>query len=136
MRRLSLTLLFALLACALSTPAAHARTFMARCVGPLQSGPMCHFWTARAVSINDGDTIGVRIDGQHRVWQIRFIGVQAMELHRYDPKHRSGECNSVEAAGRVQQLVRGSHNRVLLSAQHPGTRFTYRLGRYISVKVN
>ena len=136
MRRLALTLTFALLACALSAPAAHARTYMARCVGPFKSGPMCHFWTARAVSINDGDTIGVRIDGQHRVWQIRFIGVQAMELHHYDPKHRSGQCNSVEAADRVQQLVRQSHNRVLLSSQHPGTRFTYRLGRYISVRVN
>jgi endonuclease YncB( thermonuclease family) len=136
MRRLLLTFVLLVFACAWTTSAAQARTYMAPCVGPGKSGPMCHFWTARAVSINDGDTIGVRIDGQHRVWQIRFIGVQATELHHYDPKHRSGECNSVEAADRVQQLVRGSHKRVLLSAQHPGTRFTYRLGRYISLKVN
>jgi endonuclease YncB( thermonuclease family) len=136
MRRLCLTFLFAICACALCTQPAHARTWTARCVGPFKSGPRCHFWTARAVSINDGDTIGVRIDGQRRVWQVRFIGLQAMELHHYDPRHRSGQCNSVEAANRVQQLVRQSHNRVLLSSQHPGTRFTYRLGRYISVRVH
>lgn len=136
MRRLLLTPVLLCIAAILPVGAAHARTYKAPCVGPGTSGPTCHFWTARAVSINDGDTIGVRIDGQRRIWQIRFIGVQAMELHHYDPKHRSGECNAVEAANRVQQLVRGSHNRVLLSSQHPGTRFTYRLGRYISVKVN
>ena len=136
MRRLLLTFVLCLCGSALVAPAAFARHYKAPCVGPGKSGPTCHFWTARAVSINDGDTIGVRIDGQRRVWQVRFIGVQAMELHHYDPKHRSGQCNSVEAANRVQQLVRGSHNRVLLSAQHPGTRFTYRLGRYISVRVH
>ncbi|HEY2600359.1 MAG TPA: lamin tail domain-containing protein [Thermoleophilaceae bacterium] len=136
MRRPLLTSVL-LCAAAFALPAgAHARTYRAPCVGPGKSGPMCHFWTARAVSINDGDTIGVRIDGQHRVWQIRFIGVQAMELHHYDPKHRSGQCYAVEAANRVEQLVRQSHQRVLLSSQHPGTRFTYRLGRYISVRVN
>jgi endonuclease YncB( thermonuclease family) len=136
MRRL--LLIFSLLALAglAPAPAAEARTWMAPCLGPGQGGPTCHFWTARAVSINDGDTIGVRVDGERRVWQVRFIGVQAMELHRYDPAHWAGECNSVEAAERVRQLVRGSHWRVLLSAQHPGTRFTYRLGRYIGVKVN
>jgi endonuclease YncB( thermonuclease family) len=135
MRRLLLIFVLLVVAPACLTSAASARTYMAPCVGPGKTGPTCHFWTARAVSINDGDTIGVRIDGRRRVWQIRFIGVQAMELHRYDPRHRGGECNSVEAANRVQQLVRASHNRVLLSAQHPSTRFTYRLGRYISVKV-
>jgi endonuclease YncB( thermonuclease family) len=135
MRRLLLTFALLVCACVAVVPAASARTYKAPCVGPGKSGPTCHFWTARAVSINDGDTIGVRVDGQRRVWQVRFIGVQAMELHHYDPRHRSGQCNSVEAANRVQQLIRQSHNRVLLSAQHPGTRFTYRLGRYISVKV-
>ncbi|HEY1594992.1 MAG TPA: lamin tail domain-containing protein [Thermoleophilaceae bacterium] len=136
MRRLLLTTVLLLVAGASLASGAHARTYMARCVGPFKSGPMCHFWTAHAVSINDGDTIGVRIDGQRRVWQIRFIGVQAMELHHYNPKHRSGQCYAVEAANHVQQLVEQSHNRVLLSAQHPGTRFTYRLGRYIDLKVN
>jgi endonuclease YncB( thermonuclease family) len=131
-------LIFSVLALVGSVPgsAAEARTWMAPCLGPGEGGPTCHFWTARAVSINDGDTIGVRVDGQRRVWQVRFIGVQATELHRYDPAHWAGECNSVEAAKRVRQLVRGSHWRVRLYAQNPGTRFAYRLGRYIGVKVH
>jgi micrococcal nuclease len=131
-------LIFSLLALVGAAPGstAEARTWMAPCLGPGQGGPTCHFWTARAVSINDGDTIGVRVDGQRRVWQVRFIGVQATELHRYDPAHWAGECNSVEAAKRVRRLVRGSHWRVRLYAQNPGTRFGYRLGRYIGVKVH
>ncbi|HKO15046.1 MAG TPA: lamin tail domain-containing protein [Gemmatimonadaceae bacterium] len=135
MRRLLLTSLLLVLGCSWVAGSADARTYMAPCVGPGKSGPMCHFWTARAVSINDGDTIGVRVDGQRRVWQVRFTGVQATELHHYSQPW-AGECNSVEAAKRVQQLVRGSHHRVLLSAQHPGKRFTYRLGRWIAVKVH
>ncbi len=137
MRRLLLTLAIAVSACSLLVPAAaSARHYKAPCVGPGKSGPTCHFWTARVVSINDGDTIGVRIDGHRRVREVRFTGVQAMELHRYNPKHWRGECNSVEAAKRVRTLVHRSHMRVLLSAEHPGKRFTYRLGRFISVRVH
>jgi endonuclease YncB( thermonuclease family) len=133
MRRLAFTL--SLLAVALFAPsAAEART--APCLGQGAGGPTCHFWNAKVVSVNDGDTIGVRIAGQRGVHQIRFIAVQAMELHRYNPKHWAGECHSVEAAKRVRQLIRGSHGRVQLSAENPATRFTYRLGRWIAVKVN
>jgi hypothetical protein len=42
----------------------------------------------------------------------------------------------VQAARRVLQLIRGSHWRVRLSAENPRTRFTYRLGRWIAVKVH
>jgi endonuclease YncB( thermonuclease family) len=135
MRRLLLTSVLLVLACSFAATAAHARTYMAPCVGPGKSGPMCHFWTARVVSVNDGDTIGVVVDGQHKVWQVRFTGAQATELHTYNWKHLTGECNAVEASRRVRQLVRKSHNRVLLSAQHPSKRFDVRLGRWIAVKV-
>lgn len=113
--------------------AAQARTWTAAC---LPGGPACHWWDAKVVSINDGDTIGVKVNGRGRVYQVRFIGLQAMELHRYDPRHWAGECHSVAAAKRVRQLIRASHWRVRLSAQHPGKRFTYRIGRWIAVKVH
>jgi endonuclease YncB( thermonuclease family) len=114
--------------------AAEART--APCLGSGQGGPTCHFWNAKVVSINDGDTIGVRINGRGPERQVRFIGLQAMELHRYNPRHWAGECHSVEAAKRVRQLIRASHGRVRLSAENPSTRFTYRMGRWIAVKVH
>lgn len=136
MRRLFVVLpLLALAAIAPASAAAHS--FTAPCVGPGHSGPSCHFWTAKAVLVNDGDTIGVHVDGDPagRVYRVRFIGVQAMELHRYDPRHWAGECHAVAAAKRVRQLLRESHWRVLLSAQHPGKHFTHRLGRWIAVKV-
>jgi endonuclease YncB( thermonuclease family) len=106
------------------------------CLGPGQAGPTCHFWNAKVVSINDGDTIGVRINGRGPERQVRFIGVQAMELHRYNPRHWAGECHSVAAAKRVRQLIRQSHGRVRLSAENPASHFTYRLGRWIAVKVH
>jgi endonuclease YncB( thermonuclease family) len=137
MRRLILAL--SLLALAGASPAAaHGRETTGACLGPGAGGPICHFWTAKVVSINDGDTIGVDIDGDgsRRVYQVRFIGLQAMELHRYDPRRWAGECHSVEAAKRVRRLIGASHWRVRLSAEDPSTRFTYRLGRFIGVKVH
>jgi micrococcal nuclease len=133
MRPLLLLILSALALAGVSPVAARAST--APCRGPEAGGPTCHFWNARVVSINDGDTIGVRIAGSTGVWQVRFIGLQATELHRYDPRHWAGECHSVAAAKRVRQLIRGSHWRVRLSAENPATHYDYRLGRSVAVKV-
>jgi endonuclease YncB( thermonuclease family) len=116
--------------------AASAQAATGPCLGRGQGGPACHFWNANVVSINDGDTIGVRVNGRGPVRQVRFIGLQAMELHRYDPRHWAGECHSVAAAKRVRALIRASHWRVRLSAEDPADHFTYRLGRWIAVKVN
>ena len=133
MRRAVLALALLLATAAAAASPAHALT--GPCLGPGQGGPTCHFWNAKVVSINDGDTIGVRVNGRGPVRQVRFIGLQAMELHRYDPRHWAGECHSVAAAKRVRGLIRASHWRVRLSAENPADHFTYRLGRWIAVKL-
>jgi endonuclease YncB( thermonuclease family) len=127
-------LIFTLLALA-APAAAYARGTSGPCLGAGQGGPTCRFWTARVVDVNDGDTIGVRVDGSRRVSQVRFIGLQAMELHKYgDPRRWAGECHSVEAARRVRQLIRASHGRIRLSAENPAAHFTFRLGRWVAVR--
>src|SRR4051794_17860568 len=99
-------------ALALGAPAAGAKTWTGRCRGD-GTGPRCHFWTARAASINDGDTIGVDIDGDgnHREFQVRFTGVQAMEQTRYSdiPSKRRGQCHALEATNLVQRMLRKAH---------------------------
>jgi endonuclease YncB( thermonuclease family) len=127
-------LLIALALAVLARPAAAA-------TGPCLddgTGPPCHRWMARVVSINDGDTIDVEVEGDHsaRVLTVRFTGVQAMELTRYSaiPARRRGQCHAVEATRRVVQLLRASHGRVRLSAQDPGKRFGRRLGRFVAVR--
>jgi endonuclease YncB( thermonuclease family) len=131
-------LVILLAATALTASAASAEASTGRCLGD-GTGPMCQFWTAKAVSINDGDTIGVDVDGDgnHREYQVRFLGLQAMELTRHSdsPSKQRGECHAIEATRRVRQLLRRSHWRVRLSAQHASSRSGGRLARYVGVRV-
>jgi endonuclease YncB( thermonuclease family) len=105
---------------------------------PGARGAPCQFRTATVTSINDGDTVDVDLDGDrsHRSAEVRFRAVQAMELTRYSD-HRSkrrGQCHAVAAANRVEDLVRASHMRVRLSAQHPAKDHLGRLLRWIAVR--
>jgi endonuclease YncB( thermonuclease family) len=92
------------------------------------------FWSARVVSVNDGDTIHARVSG--RVFTVRLSSIQAMEQSVYNPnpKLRRGDCHSREATARLEQLIRASHGRVRLSAQDPASRAGYRLRRAVAVK--
>ena len=96
-------------------------------------------WTAKVKSINDGDTIGVDIDGDgsRRVFQIRFTGIQAMEETRYseDVRKLRGQCHAVAAAVFVHRLVRLGHHRVRLTSQNPRTDSQGRLFRYLAVRI-
>jgi endonuclease YncB( thermonuclease family) len=104
------------------------------------SAPICHFWSGKAVSINDGDTIGVDIDGDgtHREYQVRFTGVQAMEQTRYSSiaSKRRGQCHALQATNLVQRMLRKSHWRVRLAAQDPRSHADVRLQRSIWVRVD
>jgi endonuclease YncB( thermonuclease family) len=135
--RISLALVVALLLALI--PAASARAWTGRCFAG-QIGAPCQFQTAKVVSVNDGDTVNVDVDGDHsrRIDAIRFRAVQAMELTRYSNDHSRwrGQCHAVAAAERVAQLVRGSHNRVRLSSQHPSSDHIGRLVRWIAVRRN
>src|SRR3954463_16675747 len=103
--RLTSLLIAALLAAPVGAASADART--GRCL-PDGSGPACHFWTGKVVSVNDGDTVDVDVDGDgsRHADVVRFAGVQAMELTRYSARARGrrGQCQAVEAGNRVDRL--------------------------------
>lgn len=120
LRQLKLTvcLIAAALACGAFAGAATARS-----------------WTARVVSVNDGDTIHVRLSGG--VFIVRLSSIQAMEQTVYNPnpKLRRGECHSLEATARLEQLIRAGHGTVRLSAQDPRSHAGPRLRRSVAVRI-
>jgi endonuclease YncB( thermonuclease family) len=111
--------------------------------GPWRPGvpasPTCQVWTGKVKSINDGDTIGVDIDGDgtHREYQIRFTGIQPMEETRYsqDVRKLRGQCHAVAAAVFVHRLVRLGHHRVRLTSQRPRSDRMGRLFRYLAFHI-
>jgi len=101
---------------------------------PGAHGAPCRFQTAKVTSVNDGDTVDVRLHG--RAFEVRLRAVQAMELTRYSDHRakRRGQCHAVAAANRVEDLVRASHMRVRLSSQHPAKDHLGRLLRWVAVR--
>jgi endonuclease YncB( thermonuclease family) len=132
-----LFLLPGLLLIAVGAQAGVAQARTGPCLGAGQGGPTCHFSSAKVTEVGDGDTIRVRVNGRGPQRDVRFIGIQAMELHKYGkPSAWAGECHAVAAARRVLQLVRASHWRVRLSSENPASKYHTRIGRWIGVKVN
>jgi endonuclease YncB( thermonuclease family) len=118
-QRIHIALLVAVLCVAVLSPgAAQART-----------------WSAHVVSVNDGDTIHVRLSG--RVFTVRLSSIQAMEQSVYNPHPslRRGECHSLEATARLEALVRAGHGRVRLSARSASSHAGYRLRRSVAVRI-
>src|SRR3954469_9617410 len=107
---------------------------MGPCRPGASGGPTCQVWTAKVKTVNDGDTIGVDIDGDgsHRISQIRFTGIQAMEetVYSNDPKKLRGQCHALPAGLFVYKLMRKGRWRVRLTSQHPMTDSEGRLFRY------
>jgi endonuclease YncB( thermonuclease family) len=134
MRR-ALLLALAAAACA-ATPAAAST---GRCLGG-NSGPRCTFHTGKVTAVHDGDTISVDIagDGTSRDFKVRFSSIQAMEQTVYSrhPSRRRGECHSLEATARVEQLIKRSGKKVRLSSQNPHAMSDTRLRRSVAVRVN
>ena len=137
--RLLTCLLAAAAALALGAPVAGAKTWTGSCRGD-GSGPRCHFWTGRALSVDDGDTIGVDIDGDgtRHEFPVRFTGVQAMEQTRYSdtPSKRRGQCHALQATNLVQRMLEVARWRVRLGAQHASSRADVRLQRSVAVRVH
>ena len=133
MRRcLVVALAFALLFA--SSASAH---YIARCRGG-NTGPKCHFWTGKATSIHDGDTISVDIAGDHtgRDFKVRLSSIQAMEqtVYSHIPSRRRGECHSLEATARVEHLINKSHKLVKISSQNRHAMSDVRLRRSVWVR--
>jgi endonuclease YncB( thermonuclease family) len=97
--------------------------------------PRCTFQDARAIFIADGDTIRVKLAGRTR--NIRFTGINAMELSRYSkyPSRRRGACHGLEATAFVERAVKRSGWKVRLAAQKLSSRAEQRLRRSVWVKL-
>ena len=107
---------------------------------PGAGSPVCQVWTGRVAWVADGDTLLVDVngDGTSTPRSIRMIGVQAMEQSVYSPTpaRRRGECHSLAATARVEQLVKAGGGVVRLTAQHASSLSRGRLLRSIAVKIN
>ena len=131
MRRGLLALAATLLAATLAADPAAARR--APCAEGAKQ-PLCTFQDARAVFIADGDTIRVRLGG--RLQNVRFTGINAMELTRYSkyPSRRRGACHGLEATAFVERAIKRSGWKVRLAAQKLSSRAEKRLRRSVWVK--
>jgi endonuclease YncB( thermonuclease family) len=127
-----------LLALAIALPAATAAADTAAAErAPCAEGakrPLCTFQTARVAFIADGDTIRVRLGG--RLQNVRFTGINAMELSRYSkyPSRRRGACHGLEATAFVERAIKRSRWRVRLAAQKLSSRAERRLRRSVWVR--
>ena len=120
-----------------AVPASPASAATAAC---LPGGPTCQVWTGKVAWVPDGDTplVDVYGDGTGTPRPIRMVGVQAMEQSVYSPvpAKRRGECHSLAATARVEQLVKAGGGIVRLTAQHASSESRGRLLRSIAVKIN
>jgi endonuclease YncB( thermonuclease family) len=132
MRRGLPLLIGALLAATLSADAS-AATRRAPCVEQTKR-PLCTFQDARVTLVADGDTIRVKLAG--RTQDVRFTGINAMELTRYSksPGRRRGACHGLEATAFVERAVKRSGWKVRLAAQKLSSRAEKRLRRSVWVK--
>ena len=104
---------------------------------PGKKRPLCLVWHGKVRTVHDGDTVNVnfRGDGTSVPVKVRLTGIQAMELTRYSRKRgRRGECHSVEAAERLEDLVRRRHVRLKARHANSVTGARKRLRRQISVR--
>jgi endonuclease YncB( thermonuclease family) len=85
--------------------------------------------------VADGDTVDVRLDGGG-TRRVRFTAINTTELTRYShkPSRRRGECHAVAATNRLERMIRASHWRVRLLAQHASSRSRNRLLRVLEVR--
>jgi endonuclease YncB( thermonuclease family) len=126
------------LAVALTAAAGLVAPMLVSVAGPAQASSAVQYGKVKFVA--DGDTIDVDIagDGTRRPVRIRYIGIQAMELHVYShtlAKLR-GECWGVAAAVNLHRILAGK--RVRLTAKHADSHSSVnvRLQRYVAVQVN
>jgi endonuclease YncB( thermonuclease family) len=107
---------------------------------PLAGSPRCSVWTGKVAWVADGDTLMVDITGDKtsKAVPVRLAGVQAMEQTVYSPttSKRRGECHSLQATARVEQLVKAGKGVIRMTAQHADSVSRGRPLRSMSVKIN
>lgn len=107
----------------LTATAAHAAVYTkTHCVG--SSGQYCYVSYGKVTHVDDGDTIDVDVngDGTSTPIRVRFLGLNAMELHHYstNPSKWTGECWGVNAAKRVYAVFH-AHPAVKLMVSNPNS---------------
>ncbi len=118
----------------LAAPTAGAAT--GKCIPGV--GFSCQVWTGKVVSVDDGDTLKVKIRGSRAAYaRVRVTGIQAMEQTVYSttPRKRRGACHAVATTARGERLVRRSRGQVRLSARRAGSRTGGRIRRSIAVRI-
>jgi endonuclease YncB( thermonuclease family) len=140
LRRLAaLVAVAAVAASAAVAPAAPASAATTAC-RPGPGSPVCQVWTGKVTWVTDGDTVLVDVngDGTSTPKSIRMIGVQAMEQSVYSPvpARRRGECHSLAATARVEQLVKAGGGVVRMTAQHASSVSRGRPLRSMAVRIN
>jgi endonuclease YncB( thermonuclease family) len=137
-RRLA-ALIAAVAAAVAGVPATAASAATTACL-PTANSPSCQVWTGKVAWVADGDTILVDVngDGTSTPRSIRLIGVQAMEQTVYSPApaRRRGECHSLAATARVEQLVRAGGGVVRLTALHASSVSRGRPLRSVAVRID
>ena len=139
--RIDKKLATALLACAIAiaamAPAALARVHRARCLPADPHSPSCLVWTGKVTFVDDGDTVDVKIDGA-RKRRVRVTGINTNELTRYSHKagKRRGACHAVAATNQLERMIKKSHWRVRLLAQHASSHSGHgRIRRSLQVRI-
>lgn len=139
MHRLRPILIALLTAAGLAAVPATAGARTGSCLVPGFSGT-CTVWTGKATYVDDGDTLRVNLrgDGKRSTIKVRIGGVQAMEQSTYaaNPARRRGQCHSLEATSRLEELIKRSRGRVRLAAQDPSSRSAGRWRRSVAVRIN
>jgi endonuclease YncB( thermonuclease family) len=129
--------LIVVLAALAFAPAAQAR--VGSCLAP-GAKILCTVWTGKVTYIGDGDTIYVDVKGDRtsKTLHVRMTGLNATEQSVYSmtPSRRRGECHSLEATARLEQLIRASRWRVRLAAQDPGSHSGARPRRAVAVRID
>ncbi len=107
---------------------------------PDAGSPRCQVWTGKVSWVADGDTLRVDIagDGTAELKSVRLIGVQAMEQRVYSPQpsRRRGDCHSLAATARVEQLVKAGGGVVRMTALKASSSSGGRPLRAAAVKIN
>jgi len=139
--RIDKKLATALLACAIAiaamAPAALARVHRARCLPADPHSPSCLVWTGKVTFVDDGDTVDVKIDGAGKR-RVRVTGINTNELTRYSHKagKRRGACHAVAATNQLERMIKKSHWRVRLLAQHASSHAGHgRIRRSLQVRI-
>lgn len=91
--------------------------------------------TAIITHIADGDTIDVRYTSSSKEKRIRFLGIQAMEIHPTAPG-TPNDCYADEATQRLNKLTGGIGSLVILRALDDSIEIQNRLARHIFINKN